>query len=95
MATFMNFLQYECIAIEAFIDEVGHSEFSAEYIHTNVSNLVARFPELNDYFEMEAIEVGLTKSYSIIDANLPELHKAKNGLNRAWSRSLRLMIIEH
>jgi hypothetical protein len=79
MTSLISFLQTECPAIEAFVEEI---EFSAsgdeDNVNSKIDNYVSRYPELTNYFSTE---------------NLNRSDESKQSLS--WCRSIRLAILDH
>jgi hypothetical protein len=101
LAFFINFLHSECSAIKAFVDEVDDSKYSADDERMiAIINHVTRYPQLKDYFELEADDLGLSQVVEIANENMPGLQKQytdrmKRQIEVPWTRSLRLAIIDH
>jgi hypothetical protein len=100
MAAFINFLHYECVAIQAFIDEVGNWDSSLEE-DANIDRHIAQFPELKDYFTIDPANFELNEFDGVGYVSLSTVQQHKNDVGKkseievTWSKSLRLMIVEH
>jgi hypothetical protein len=88
---FLIFLQTECVAIAAFLDEVGGHELSQEEEEEVVNmkmidEVVSRYQGLKNYFDSEDIDFETTPN-TIANLDLSEL--------QPWAKSIRVMVIDH
>jgi hypothetical protein len=55
MSSFMDFLQSECLAIQAFIESAIFCEEENNDIDIKIANFVSQNPRLQEYFAVENI----------------------------------------
>jgi hypothetical protein len=89
--SFYSFLQSECLAIAALVDEVNEYEMSVETIHVRMTNQVSRYPELQSYFDYDG-NIDVT---DMVDKIGNEAVNIITPLLRPWSRSVRVVIVDH
>jgi hypothetical protein len=55
---FHHFLQSECVAIRAFVDEVGEYEvFVEDQVNMKMINHITQYPELQGYYNLEVADL--------------------------------------
>jgi hypothetical protein len=88
---FLSFLQSECVAIRALVEEFGEPELSIEEERKLLEKVryISLFPKLKEYFETEVKSI--PKDTLSIDTLVIE----ERIRNETWSPSLRMAIIEH
>jgi hypothetical protein len=93
--SFLVFLQSECLAIAALVDELGDREISSEEeecINLNMIRQISRHPGLQGYFDGDLCDSEGNRGDKISTATTTTTNMSQS---RPWSRSLRLTIVDH
>ena len=101
MSSFICFLNYECSAIQAFIESGASLKEETTYIDAKIVEHIFQLPQLQEYFDAE-----VSFEFTNLSMNLNELSSETDGTNgnekvdpnnplMSWSRPVRLGILEH
>jgi hypothetical protein len=94
VSQFLIFLQVECAAVKALVEEFEESE---AHLEESSINFISQYPQLKDFYEDEEVNSNIQSKTEdeLVIASLTVPNPQNPAHSAIWSKALRTAIIDH